>query len=133
MNLFPSSAPVYFILSASLNKFISSQPFQLKDVAHISFLSDRRSIMHSALKAAIAYISESRQGGASDDVLTTIKQNQICNLKSMISRMTFELPEVTQAMALLREESPFTQEQNGELLQVMHCLLYTSPSPRDYA
>ncbi len=76
--------------------------------------------MHSALKAAMAYISESRQGGTSDGVLTTIKQNQIDNLKSMISRMTFELPEVTQAMALLCEESPFTQEQNGELLQVMH-------------
>ena len=76
--------------------------------------------MNSAIAAAAAYISASQSAGTAADAMASIKQNQLNNLKSMISRMNLNLPDATNAIQRINTESPFTAEQNKELVSVIH-------------
>ena len=81
-------------------------------------------MIEGKIVASSAYIKVSITAGASPDTMQTITRNQVADLKSLIARMTIELPDATASIKAINE-SPFNSDQRSELLAAMHAKTHT--------
>ena len=66
------------------------------------------------------------------DLIIWVEGERDAAYQAAVNRFETMIAEIVEELSLLREMlSPFSRRPSGLVAQRMHCLLYTSPSPRD--
>jgi hypothetical protein len=76
--------------------------------------------MQSAVSAAISYLETSRTAGTPEDMMESLTNDRIDNLKSMIGKSSMIMEDSTRAIALVGATMSFNATQKEVLLRAIH-------------